>query len=190
MNTQEKQVIIFVGRSGCGKGTQAELLKQKLQGNTLYVGTGDYFRSLLTKDTLTASLYKEGYEKGDLAPNFFVTTFLGNVFMEKYTGDEHVLFDGVARLQPEADALTEMLTFYKVKNPKVVYLDVSSEWALDKVSKRGRLDDKGAKHKDEWFESQVKPVIHFLENNSLYTFIHINGEQSIEEVHQEILSKL
>lgn len=190
MNTQENQVVIFVGRSGCGKGTQADLLQEKLKGKVVYVGTGEYFRSMLKGDSLTATLYREAYEKGELAPNFLITAFLGNTFIEKYTGDENIIFDGVARLQPEADALTEMMVFYKVKNPKVIYIDVSSDWALDKAQKRGRADDKGAKTKDQWFEHQVKPVIEFLKHNPVYTFIHINGEQSIEDVHKEIVSKL
>lgn len=99
MNTQENQVVIFVGRSGCGKGTQADLLQEKLKGKVVYVGTGEYFRSMLKGDSLTATLYREAYEKGEVCPNFLITAFLGNTFIEKYTGDENIIFDGVARLQ-------------------------------------------------------------------------------------------
>lgn len=192
MNNQEQQVIIFVGRSGCGKGTQADLLYKNLSQTrkVISVATGVHFRELLSHDSLTTRLYKEAYTEGKLAPAFLVATFLGNIFLNEYTGVEHMIFDGVGRLQSEAGALTEMFEFYKIKNPKVIFIDVSSAWGLEKTLKRGRIDDHSAKTKDAWFDTQVVPVIETLKANPLYTFIQINGEQTIEEVHAEILSKL
>lgn len=190
MNTQEQQIIIFAGRSGCGKGTQADLLQKNLSGKTLYVGSGVYFRKIIASENLTGRLYKEAYNRGELAPEFLVTAFLANVFMNEYTGTEHMIFDGVARLMQEAKDLTDMFMFYQIKKVKILFIEVSPEWALDKANKRGRTDDKGADIKAKWFEERVQPVLEYLKSNPLYEFITINGEQTIPEVHQEIISKL
>ncbi len=190
MNTQVQQIIIFVGRSGCGKGTQAELLQKNLPGKSLYVGTGAYFRKMIAGDTLTGKLYKDAYDRGELAPDFMVTAFLSNVFMNEYTGTENMVFDGVARLKHESEALHEMFVFYGIKKVKVIYLNVTSEWAIDKVSRRGRSDDAGMSVKMQWFEEKVLPGFAYFKQNPLYSFIDINGEQSVEEVHQEIINKL
>lgn len=190
MNTIEQQIIIFVGRSGSGKGTQADLLQKNLPGKTLYIGTGAYFRKMIATENLTGRLYKDAYARGELAPDFLVTTYLGNVFLDEYTGTENMLFDGVARLPQEAKALTDMFTFYQLKKVKVVYINVSPEWALDKTAHRGRSDDKGSDVKAKWYEEKVLPVMDYFKQTSLYEFIEVNGEQTIDQVHQEILTKL
>ena len=41
-----------------------------------------------------------------------------------------------------------------------------------------------------WFDADVKPAIGYLKENPNFNFIHINGEQTVEQVHAEILSKL
>lgn len=190
MNTQEQQIIIFAGRSGCGKGTQADLLQKNLSGNTLYVGTGAYFRSLIASNNLTGRLYKDSYERGELAPDFLVTGFLTNMFIQQYTGTEHIIFDGVARMKREAELLTEMFAFYQIKKVKVLYLDVSEAWAVDKSAKRHRDDSNGSAVKAKWFEDEVIPMLEYLKNVPVYEFVTINGEQTVEEVHQEIINKL
>ena len=46
------QTFIFIGRSGCGKGTQAELLQKRVKekdqsSEIFYLETGAYFREFL-----------------------------------------------------------------------------------------------------------------------------------------------
>ena len=95
--------------------------------------------------------------------------------------------------------LDNLLGFYdrfdrsQFEKPKVIYVDVSVDWAMDKLQKRGRSADnqiEKMKTKMAWFESDVKPALEYLKTNSNFDFIHINGEQTVDEVHQEILSKI
>ncbi len=53
--------IIFLGISGSGKGTQVDLLKQKLETRqrVFTVGMGDLMRSLAEKNTDTGTRIKE-----------------------------------------------------------------------------------------------------------------------------------
>jgi adenylate kinase family enzyme len=41
-----------------------------------------------------------------------------------------------------------------------------------------------------WYNTDVVPTIEYYKNNPRYKFIQIDGEQSIEDTHKEILSKL
>jgi adenylate kinase family enzyme len=42
----------------------------------------------------------------------------------------------------------------------------------------------------EWFEKDILPIIDVYSRDPRYTFVHIKGEQTVEEVHKEILNKL
>jgi adenylate kinase family enzyme len=42
----------------------------------------------------------------------------------------------------------------------------------------------------DWFDTDVVPVVEYFKSNTDVDFISVNGEQSIEEVHNELLSKL
>jgi adenylate kinase family enzyme len=58
---------------------------------------------------------------------------------------------------------------------------------------RGRVDDKNEEQVNgrlAWFDRDVLPVIEYFRENDRYTLLEINGEQTIEEVHREILEKL
>ena len=50
MENIEKLNFILFGRSGCGKGTQADLLEKKF-GNMLKISSGDLLRNLSEQDT-------------------------------------------------------------------------------------------------------------------------------------------
>jgi hypothetical protein len=42
----------------------------------------------------------------------------------------------------------------------------------------------------EWFETDVLPTLEVYQHDPRYTVVHINGNQTIEDVHKEILQKL
>ena len=61
------QTYIFIGRSGCGKGTQAELLKKYLESKkkeVFYLESGTRFREFIFASGHTANLSRALMEKG------------------------------------------------------------------------------------------------------------------------------
>ena len=65
----EPLTFIFIGRSGCGKGTQAELLQEyikKLDQQRLifYIETGERFRQFFTEQSLSSRSAAENYLGG------------------------------------------------------------------------------------------------------------------------------
>lgn len=63
---------------------------------------------------------------------------------------------------------------------------------MDRLKGRGRFDDNNEdiEARLKWYETDVMPAINFYRDNPKYNFLEIDGEQTIEKVHQDILSKL
>lgn len=190
------KTFIFFGRSGSGKGTQAKLLIEHLEKNSdkkaLYIGTGVGLRELVKRDSHTGVLTKEIFEKGGLMPEFLPIWVWSEFLIENFTGEEHLIFDGTTRRLPEADVLDSAIKFYKIKNPYVIHINVSREKATEMMKARGRKDDTedSIKARLDWFEKDVVPPMEYFKNSEHYTFLDINGEQSIEDVHKDILEKI
>ncbi len=190
--------VIFIGRSGCGKGTQAGLLKDRIYKNDLekrhilYVETGERFRQFLRGENYSSKLSNEIYEEGLLQPSFLGCFMWGHQLIEELKENMHIIFDGVSRTRPEAEVFTTALDFYKREKPAVIYINVSRKWSEDRLLSRGRADDKSLSKINkrlDWFDKDVLSAIEYFKSNSYYNFIEINGEQSIEKVHADIVAQ-
>lgn len=197
MDTTEKRFYIIIGRSGCGKGTQAQLLKAKLEGqgveNVLHVTTGGGFREFVTGPSYLASESRKVNEIGGLQPEFLAVWNWSNIFINTLKGGETIILDGAPRKPFEVHVLHSFVTFLQYPKPTVIYLDVSEGWARERLLGRGRDDDKGLaeiERRLSWFETEVLPALDVYLHDPRYEVVHVNGEQTIEEVHEEILSKL
>lgn len=192
------QTFIFIGRSGCGKGTQAELLQQKLREKTpetpiFYLETGERFREYIRKETYSSNLSKEVMDQGGLQPEFLAVWNWSSLFIEKMQGNEHLVLDGTPRKLDEAEVLDSAMKFYNREKPFVIFLDVSKEFSIARFKDRGRADDKSLQAIEErmkWYEEHVVAAVRYYWHNDNYNLLNINGEQSIEAVHTEIISKM
>lgn len=190
------EICIFMGRSGCGKGTQVELYIKKLEEinglKTLHIETGSLLRALVKTSTFTAEKTKEIIETGNLMPESIVIGLWINYLMNNFTNNENLVFDGAPRRLTEATLLDDTLKFYKISKYRVVYINVSKEWATARLLARGRKDDTpdGIEKRMSWFDNDVMPSIEFLKNNKNCEFIDVNGEQTIEQVSAELLEKV
>lgn len=189
--------FILFGPSGSGKGTQAKLLIEKINSldnsrKVLYLETGEKLREFAETDSYTASRTKEIMTKGGLMPEFLPIMLWSKFFVDNMTGNEHLVIDGISRKLHEAWILDSAMQFYSRENPYIISLNVSPEWATDRLEERGRVDDKSQeiKRRMDWYEKSVKPALDHFRANSYYKFVDINGEQSIEDVHKEILEKV
>ncbi len=195
-NNTEPKAFIFIGRSGCGKGTQVELFKkiieEKTGAQTIHVETGSLLRGFVKTPSYTGQKTKEIIETGSLMPESIVIGLWVGHLMTNFTGKENLIFDGAPRKIQEAILLDGTLKFYGIKNYKVMYIDVGREWATKRLLARGRKDDteEGINKRMDWFENDVIPCIDFFKKDKECEVFSINGEQSVEEVHAEIMKKV
>lgn len=198
MMTNKPKTLLFIGRSGAGKGTQAKLLVEylKKQGNdtpVYYLETGAHFREFIQGDSYTSVRAKNIYDKAERQPDFLAIWNWADILVKNFTNSMHLVMDGMPRSLNEAIMLRSALDFYDIKDPYVIYIDVSPEWSRERLKERHRFDDKGDEEiekKIAWFDHDVLPAIEYFKKDSFYTYLDIQGEQSIEKVHADLVSKL
>lgn len=193
----DAQTIIFYGKSGAGKGTQAKLLESYFQTNdparhTLYIETGARFRAFMEENNLTAKMVKQALDEGSLLPEFLPVWVWTDFFIKNYTGTEHIVLDGLARRPFEVDVLHHALEFYKRNSIKIIVISVSDDWAAARLKGRGRYDDDDVEIKKRlaWFNENVTSSIEEWKKFTDTAIFQINGEQTIEQVHADVLGAL
>lgn len=186
-----------MGRSGSGKGTQAALLQGKLEDmgvkDVLHMTTGGGFREFIKSGGYIANLSKEVNDTGALQPEFLAVWAWANMFINKLRGGETIILDGAPRKPFEAGVLHSAITFMGYENPTVIYLDTSEGVSREHIKGRGRDDDKiesDVTNRMDWFETDVLPTLDVYLHDPRYKVIHVNGNQTIDEVHKEIIAKL
>jgi adenylate kinase len=115
--------IILLGAQGSGKGTQAQLLKEKY--GLKHISTGDLIRKGIAEKDPDALKLKEYQEKGLLAPNELIAKLV-----EKNLGDDNI-FDGFPRTLEQAEALDDM-----TEVDAVIELKLTDEGAVKRLSGR------------------------------------------------------
>jgi len=192
------KAFIFFGKSGSGKGTQANMLIDFLKEDNpeykvLYTETGALLREYAgIENNYSASIIKNVLDEGGLLQEFVPITLWGNYLLKNVTGKEHLVFDGVSRREPEAPVLASAMKFYGIKNPNVIFINVGDAWATQRLLERARFDDDKSAINERlaWFEKDVMPAVSYFKKSPDFTFHDINGEQSIDEVHNTILESL
>jgi len=189
------KVFLFFGRSGCGKGTQAKLLADFLRtkgSEVIYIETGNALRELAKGENLVAKNIQNILKDGNLIPVFLPIWIWTDFILKNFSGKENMILDGVCRRKEEAIALDSAFDFYKIEKPNIILMNVSKDWSYARMIERKRNDDTPEKIQNRlnWFEKDVLPSIEYFKNKTEYNFIEINGEQTIENVHKDIIKAL
>ena len=191
------QTFIFFGIVGSGKGTQVELLDKYLRENgisndVLFTSTGNEFRKLIQSGSFTAVKVKEAIEKGFLQPNFLTISLFSNILIENMKENTTLIADGYPRTIPQSEAFENMMKFYDRDNIKIIYIELGEEEAIRRMKLRARSDDtdEGIKNRFDEYVNNVIPSMNYFKDKEGYTIYTVNGDQSIEDVQKEIISKI
>jgi adenylate kinase family enzyme len=190
-------VYLFIGQSGSGKDTQMNLLQEKLlkvdpQMKSFCLKTGDRFRAFIEGHNFTSELTKTTMAEGKLPPAFLAVHIWAQDLVERYDGTATVFIDGTPRVPEEVSLLLSAATFYNW-TIRVINLQVSDEWAGDRIRSRGRPDDKVEQAvwgRIQWFHESVQPAIDLLRQSPLVEMHDIGGEQTVEAVHRDVCEAL
>jgi len=120
--------IIFLGPPGAGKGTQAQIICQKM--GIPQISTGDMLRSAIAAQTETGLKAKEYMDKGQLVPDAVVI----DIVKERLTKEDcrkGYILDGFPRTVEQAQSLG---TFAKID--AAINLDVPDEVLVARLSGR------------------------------------------------------
>lgn len=213
------KIIILLGPPGSGKGTQADKLQEELNLEYIGSGdllrqrkekddfTGNKIAEYIDQGERvpTPVIFKIWMEKLEQFKQRDLKGFV---------------IDGSPRTVMEAKMLERALDWYNWEDKKVVFIDVSEEESTERLLHRrvcencgkiypytqeyrdmerceecgGKLvtreDDtrEGIEQRWSWYRDEVKPVADYYEERGLLE--RIDGEQTIEQVHKDILKAI
>ncbi len=126
-------IVILLGPPGAGKGTLAEIIRDKTGYE--HVATGDMLREAVKMGTETGKK-AEGYmKKGELVPDSIMAKLVEER-LDAGSGDGHYLFDGYPRTEQQAELLEKSVSERKGQVSKVYLLEASRETLITRLTGR------------------------------------------------------
>jgi adenylate kinase len=125
--------LVLLGPPGAGKGTQAERLQEELK--LPHVASGDLFRENIGNETGLGLLAKRYIDRGQLVPDD-VTIAMVRERLQQPDCADGVILDGFPRTLAQAEALDKMLAGTGRTLAGVLYINVSDEVLVRRLSGR------------------------------------------------------
>lgn len=195
MVKRKQFVILLIGPSGSGKGTQAKFLIRALSqpargalagGKVRYCQTGDLLRKFAKQKSEAARRVKKIMRRGDPTPGFIAAYIWKGIILNRAGPGENIIFDGSPRSLREAKEMDEVLHFIQFPLPIAVHIALTPKEATRRLLFRGRSDDtkQAIVRRLRFFKKDVEPVIKYYKKHK--RLITVNGEQPPKKVWEDI----
>jgi len=189
---KEKRMIdlVLFGPPGAGKGTQAQILKEKL--GLTYIATGDLFRHHIKNQTPLGKEAQTYINRGDLVPDEITIGMIEEIIADPDT--KGFIFDGFPRTVKQAEVLDKLMDDKGLIIDVLISLDVPKERLVKRLVERGktsgRTDDneETIRHRLAQYYSYTEPVKRYYKNQG--KFIEVDGVGAIEEVNKRLLDAI
>ena len=206
--------LVLLGAPGAGKGTQAEILKEKLAIPT--ISTGNILREAVKNGTKLGLEAKEYMESGKLVPDALVISIIKERLAEDDCKNGFIL-DGFPRTIPQAEALEKSgididcalsieiadevivermsgrrtckdcsQTFHIVSNPREV--EGKCDFCGGELIQRADDNLETVTNRIDVYEAQTMPLVEYYEKAG--NLVHIDGSTGLENVFADIVSAL
>ena len=143
--------LILLGAPGAGKGTQAELLSEKL--SIPAISTGNMLREAMANGSSLGLKIKKLMDEGSLVPDDVVIGIIKERLAEDDCAGGFIL-DGFPRTVPQAEALDAM----NINMDLVISIEVSDEAIIKRMSGRRLCGECGASYHTVYIPTKVEGV--------------------------------
>ena len=187
--------LLFFGSQGAGKGTQVQMLIEYLKKHTkndvIRIDMGHELRTLRDTGSFAGKLTGEIIDAGHRMPDFMPIYLQTKKLVDNFTGDQHIIADGLARGADQTRGFDDAMTFFKRDNFQIINLVISDDAAVKRLLLRARNDDteEAIRRRLAWTKTDVLPQVELLKGRG--RIVHeIDGEPDVETIHKSILVAL
>jgi adenylate kinase len=205
-----KSRIVFLGKPGSGKGTQAQALSRAL--GLPHLSSGEILRTEIRDGTEFGRAVEEYVLRGEIGPEELITQVILHYIDRSRIGDRYIL-DGFPRTPLQAKRLDE-----RFPPDRALFLSVPDEAIIDRLSKRytcagcgtirraegtgpkgtacpecggellRRTDDhpEAIRKRLDTFSREVMPVVRYYDDSG--RLARIDGAGRITDIEREILA--
>ena len=184
--------IILFGAPGCGKGTQAALIKEKYNIN--HISTGEVIRDEIANGTELGKSMQEYIAAGKLAPDSIVIGMIRN-YMNDHKDAAGNIFDGFPRTTAQAEEFDRILAENGESVNVMIYMDVPEEELVKRILLRGkdsgRADDASEdviRNRISIYREQTAIVAEHYSKQGKYAAI--DGVGTMDEVFERICAAI
>lgn len=172
-------MILLMGIAGSGKGTQGKLLADKRGYKVL--STGDLLRTYGSDDQ------HKRMHTGELISDDEVTELLDKA-LNSLENQNKTILDGYPRSVTQSKWLLAQAAAGRFEISYVLHLEASREAVKARIQSRARSDDHDAAIEARFneYEQATLPILNYYRTHGIEV-VAVNGEQSIEDVHKEII---
>jgi adenylate kinase len=207
-----------LGPPGVGKGTQAEILAEKLE--LPHISSGDIFRENTKNGTELGKLAQTFMSRGELVPDNLTISMIRERFSRPDCARGAIL-DGFPRTPAQADALEVMLKGFGGRVDRVPFISAPAEALIERLTGRWtcranghifhvrfnppkqegvcdldgselyqREDDKAetVTNRIEVYQNQTAPLIDYYKKRGI--LVEIDGLAPVEQVSAQLMSML
>ena len=175
-------MIIFIGVSGAGKGTQSKMLVDE-QGYT-HISTGEMLRQYATP------AQRAGMVEGRWLNDEEMITMVEKA-LQDVPDSNRVILDGFPRTPTQAEWVLGQVDQGKLTIEAIINLDASLEILKKRLLARGRLDDteQAIALRFEEYGQMTRPIIKLFIDHGIQVR-KVDADQAPEAVHQAVLQCL
>jgi adenylate kinase len=169
------------------------VLESKDRRRVVDIQTGRRFRALAaTQETFAEDKIATTLSTGVLQPDFITTVLWGRAMLDQLDEKSHLLIDGFPRTVGQIPDLEDAFHFFGRDFVSVINLATPEAVVRTRMESRARADDTTASIEERlrWYREDTLPVIDYYRSRP-HTAVHtLDGTDTIEGVHKQILSVL
>lgn len=180
--------IVLFGAPGCGKGTQAALLKERY--GLEHVSTGEIIRNHVRRGTELGRAVQACIERGELAPDELVISMIAD-YVAEHKEAAGCIYDGFPRTTAQAEAFDQILAEHNLQVDMMIRIKVEEEELIRRILLRGkesgRADDASEeviRNRIEIYNRQTAVVADHYRAQGKYASVPSLG--TVEEVFERI----
>ena len=180
--------IVLFGAPGCGKGTQAQRLKEHYGID--HVSTGEVIRDEIRRGTELGRSMESYIKEGRLAPDSIVIGMIAN-YVADHLDAKGCIFDGFPRTTVQAEEFDKILARHGLKVDILVDIHVPEEELVRRILLRGkdsgRADDASEeviRGRLDVYHRQTAVVADYYAGQNKYALV--DGVGTMDEVFDRI----